>query len=188
MQHDTFYKHHNLSVKKFLLSLSTKGVSINYISSTNVDFLRRVRSNSSLRKSILIFRFLEKHKIEPTTNQTYGALLKNLTLIRKFASGILVPKGYIWPVDSELYLQQHTSIVSDAHKKGLKVFVSEIVNDVSFSYNFSYDPMAECLSFIDNGNFSVDGVLSDFPVTPSAAISKFFFPTIDTFRTIVYIG
>ena len=99
--------------------------------------------------------------------------LKNLTFIKKFASGILVPKGYIWPVDKDLYLQPHTSLVSDAHKEGLQVFVSDLVNDVPFSYNFSYDPVAECLSFIDNGTFSVDGVLSDFPVTPSAATSKF---------------
>ncbi|XP_045827062.1 glycerophosphodiester phosphodiesterase GDPDL3-like [Trifolium pratense] len=173
VQHDTFYKHHNLSVEKFLLSLSTKGVSINYISSPNVDFLRRVRSKSVFKKTVTIFRFLEQYKIEPTTNKTYGALLKNLKFIRTFASGILVPKGYIWPVDSQLYLQQHTFLVSDAHKQGLKVFVSDIVNDVPFSYNFSYDPMAECLSFIDNGNFSVDGILSDFPVTPSAAINCF---------------
>jgi hypothetical protein len=112
---------------------------------------------------------------------TYGALLKNLKFIRTFASGILVPKGYIWPVDSQLYLQQHTSLVADAHKQRLKVFVSDLVNDVTFSYNFSYDPMAECLSFIDNGNFSVDGILSDFPVTPTAAISKFCFLSIDRF-------
>ncbi|KAL5077424.1 hypothetical protein RYX36_016408 [Vicia faba] len=173
VQHDRFYKHHNLSVEKFLHSLSTKQVSISYISSPNADFLRRVRSNSGLKKPVTIFRFLELHEIEPTTNKTYGALLKNLEFIRTFASGILVPKGYIWPVDSELYLHKHTSLVSDAHKQGLKVFVSDIVNDVTFSYNFSYDPLAECLSFIDNGDFSVDGILSDFPVTPSVAINCF---------------
>ncbi|XP_028059376.1 glycerophosphodiester phosphodiesterase GDPDL3-like [Camellia sinensis] len=37
----------------------------------------------------------------------------------------------------------------------------------------SYNPVAEYLSFIDNGNFSVDGVLSNFPITPSAAIACF---------------
>ncbi|KAJ1441303.1 PLC-like phosphodiesterase, TIM beta/alpha-barrel domain superfamily [Sesbania bispinosa] len=173
VQHDTFYKQQNLSVENFLRSLSTKRVSVNYISSPDADFLKRVRSNFSPRTTSLIFRFLEQYKIEPATKQTYGALLKNLTFIRTFASGILVPKGYIWPVDSDLYLQPHTSLVSDAHKQGLQVFVSELVNDVPFSYNFSYDPQAECLSFIDNNAFSVDGVLSDFPVTPSAAINCF---------------
>ncbi|XP_061360954.1 glycerophosphodiester phosphodiesterase GDPDL3-like [Gastrolobium bilobum] len=172
VQHDTFFKQQNLSVENFLVSLSTKQVSVNYISSPDLDFLRRVRSSFSPRTS-LIFRFLEQDKIEPTTNQNYGALLKNLTFIKTLASGILVPKGYIWPVDSDLYLLPHTSLVSDAHKEGLQVFVSDLVNDVPFSYNFSYDPLAECLSFIDSATFSVDGVLSDFPVTPSAAINCF---------------
>lgn len=174
MQHDTFFKQQNLSVESFLHSLSTKPVSINYISSPDVDFLRRVRSNFGSKTTGQIFRFLEQDKIEPATNQTYGALLKNLTFIRTFASGILVPKGYIWPVDASLYLQPHTSLVSDAHKVGLEVFASDFVNDVPFSFNYSYDPVAEYLQFIDNGDFSVDGVLSDFPITPSAAVGTLF--------------
>lgn len=189
MQHDTFFKQQNLSTENFLLSLSSKGVSVNYISSPDVDFLRRVRSSFSPGATRLIFRFLEQNKTEPATNQTYGALLKNLTFIRTFASGILVPKSYIWPVDSDLYLQPHTSLVSEAHKQGLQVFVSQLTNDIPFSYNFSYDPVAECLSFVDDGTFSVDGVLSDFPLTPSAAISKLSFPCIEMdVRTTVYSG
>ncbi|XP_027343894.1 glycerophosphodiester phosphodiesterase GDPDL3-like [Abrus precatorius] len=171
VQHDSFFKQQNLSVEKFLLSLSAKSVSVSYISSPDVDFLKRVRSSFSPGKTSLIFTILEQSKIESATKKTYGDLLKNLALIITFASGILVPKGYIWPVDSGLYLQPHTSLVSDAHKEGLQVFVSDLFNDVPFSYNFSFDPLPECLSFIDGGDFSVDGVLSDFPVTPSAAIN-----------------
>ncbi|GAU25096.1 hypothetical protein TSUD_257900 [Trifolium subterraneum] len=90
-----------------------------------------------------------------------------------FASGIIVPKGYIWPIDSSLYLQPHTTLVSDAHKAGLEVYASDFSNDVISSYNYSYDPLTEVLQFIDNGDFSVDGVLTDFPLTPSAAIDCF---------------
>ncbi|KAA8523598.1 hypothetical protein F0562_010021 [Nyssa sinensis] len=36
-----------------------------------------------------------------------------------------------------------------------------------------HNPVAEYLSFVDNGIFSVDGVLSDFPITPSEAIDCF---------------
>ncbi|KAB1224994.1 putative glycerophosphoryl diester phosphodiesterase 2 [Morella rubra] len=111
-------------------------------------------------------------QVEPSTYQTYGSLLKNLTFIKTFASGILVPKAHIWPVDGALYLQPHTSIVMDAHKEGLEVFTSDFANDIQISYNHSYDPVSECLSFIDNGDFSVDGVLTDFPVTPAEAIEK----------------
>jgi glycerophosphoryl diester phosphodiesterase len=96
----------------------------------------------------------------------------NFTFIKTFASGILIPKSYIWPLDASNYLQPHTSIVSDAHKAGLEVFVSEFYNDVPLSYNYSYDPVTEYLRFVDNGEFSVDGMLSDFPVTPSATIGK----------------
>ncbi|KAL2322737.1 hypothetical protein Fmac_027116 [Flemingia macrophylla] len=173
VQHDSFFKQQNLSVENFLQSLSAKRISVNYISSPDVDFLRRVRSIFSPGRTNLVFRILEQSKIEPTTNQSYGELLKNLTVIKAFASGILVPKGYIWPLDSGLYLQPHTALVTNAHKEGLKVFVSDLINDVPFSYNFSYDPVAEFLAFIDGSDFSVDGTLSDFPVTPAAAINCF---------------
>lgn len=122
----------------------------------------------------LVFRFLGQDETEPSTNQTYGSLLKNLTFIKTFASGILVPKGYIWPIDDTLYLLPHTSVVVDAHKEGLEVFASDFTNDVPFSFNHSYDPVTESLSFIDNGDFSVDGLLTDFPITQSEAIGKLF--------------
>ncbi|WJX59597.1 glycerophosphodiester phosphodiesterase [Trifolium repens] len=70
-----------------------------------------------------------------------------------------------------LYLQPHTSLVSDAHKVGLEVYASDFANDVVSSYSYSYDPLAEYLQFFDNGDFTVVGVLTDFPITPSAAIA-----------------
>ncbi|KAE9614757.1 putative glycerophosphodiester phosphodiesterase [Lupinus albus] len=172
IQHDAFYSQHNLSMRSFVLSVSRR-VIVNYISSPEVGFLRSITARFNPKTTKLVFRFLGQDDTEPSTNQTYGSLLKNLTFIKTFASGILVPKGYIWPVDASLYLQPHTSLVTDAHKLGLEVFASDFINDVPFSYNYSYDPVAECLQFIDNGNFSVDGLLSDFPVTPSEAVDCF---------------
>lgn len=170
VQNDAFFKGQKLSAARFL---SSHRVSVSYISSPEVGFLREIRSIRSYRTTTLIFRFLKQNEVEPTTNQTYGSLLKNLKFVKTFASGILVPKGYIWPTDPDLYLQPYTSVVPDAHKEGLQVFVSDLVNDFVLSYNYSYDPLAECLSFIDNNIFSVDGFLSDFPITPSAAINCF---------------
>lgn len=57
----------------------------------------------------------------------------------------------------------------DAHNQGLEIYASDFANDASIAYNYSYDPVSEYLSFIDNGVFSVDGVLTDFPITPSEA-------------------
>ncbi|XP_008782908.2 glycerophosphodiester phosphodiesterase GDPDL3-like [Phoenix dactylifera] len=172
IQHDMFYRQHNLSMRSYLLSLS-KRVILSYVSSPEVIFLSSIAGTFKRTKTKFIFRFLDEATIEPSTNQTYGALLKNLTFIKTFASGILVPKQYIWPVTSDLYLQPYTSVVLDAHKEGLEVYASGFANDAQFSYNYSYDPLAEYLSFIDNGIFSVDGVLTDFPITASEAIGCF---------------
>ncbi|KAI4366178.1 hypothetical protein MLD38_022092 [Melastoma candidum] len=168
VQHDVFFTQHKLSMRSFVLSVA-RSTFVNYISSPEVAFLKSVASRISA-KTELIFRFLGQSDLEPSTNQTYGSFLKKLTSVKAFASGILVPKSYIWPVDAGNYLLPSTTLVNDAHKAGLIVFAADFANDVPFSYNFSYDPVAETLSFIDNGAFSVDGVLTDFPITPSEAI------------------
>ncbi|XP_040998035.1 glycerophosphodiester phosphodiesterase GDPDL3-like [Juglans microcarpa x Juglans regia] len=172
VQYDAFFTQHNLSMTRFVLSVSRR-VKVDYISSPEVAFLTRIASGFQPTTTKLVFRFLGRDEIEPSTSQTYGSLLKNLTFVKTFASGILVPKDYIWPVDATLYLQPRTSVVADAHKAGLEVFASDFVNDVPLSYNYSHDPISEYLSFVNNADFSVDGVLSDFPITPSEAIACF---------------
>uniref|UniRef100_A0A6N2M7P1 glycerophosphodiester phosphodiesterase n=1 Tax=Salix viminalis TaxID=40686 RepID=A0A6N2M7P1_SALVM len=163
IQHNAFYEQRNLSMRSYVLSLS-RSVVINHLSSPEASFLGSVANRLNLNITKLVFRFLEANAIELSTNQTYDSLSKNFTFIKTFASELHMASGY---------LQPHTSIVSDAHKAGLEVFVSEFYNDVPLSYNYSYDPVAEYLNFVDNGDFSVDGVLSDFPITPSAAIDCF---------------
>ncbi|CAN8268935.1 unnamed protein product [Cochlearia groenlandica] len=172
IQNNDFYTRHNLSMRNFVFSLSRR-MKVNFISSPEIGFLRSMKKYVKPNVTKLIFRFLKQDQIDPFTNQSYGSLAKNLSYIRTFSSGILVPKYYIWPVDSDLYLQPHTSLVTDAHREGLQVFASEFANDYVISYNYSFDPTNEYLSFIDNGNFSVDGFLSDFPVTPYRAINCF---------------
>lgn len=172
IQHDAFYTQHKLSMRSYVLSISRK-LRVSYISSPEVGFLRSITTRFNPKITKLVFRFLDQGDTDPSTNQTYGSLLKNLTFIKTFASGILVPKGYIWPIDAAGYLQPHTTLVSDAHKAGLEVYASDFANDIVSSFNYSYDPLAEYLQFIDNGDFSVDGVLTDFPITPSEAIDCF---------------
>ena len=159
-------------MRSFVLSVLKRTI-VDYISSPEVNFLRGIYARKPSRTK-LIFRFLGRDEVEPSFNHTYDSLLSNLTFIKTFASGILVPKSYIWPLDSDGYLLPHTSVVLDAHREGLEVFSSGFANDDPFAYNYSYNPVAEYLSFVDNGEFSVDGVLSDFPITPSAAIGKSF--------------
>ncbi|XP_076958066.1 glycerophosphodiester phosphodiesterase GDPDL3-like [Bidens hawaiensis] len=166
IQHDVFYRQHNLSMRSYVLAASRK-FGIKYISSPEVNFLRSIVKKFNPKTTKLVFRFLRPGDTEPTTNQTYRSLLRNLTLITTFAQGIIVPKTYIWPVSSDFYLQPATTLVTDAHKAGLEVFASDMANDVQLAYNYSYDPALEYLQYVDNGVFSVDGVLSDNPITPS---------------------
>ena len=147
LQHDVFYSQHNLSMRNFVIATAKRG-HVKYISSPEVDFLKSIVTRFRSRAIKLVFRFLEVDQTEPTTNQTYGSLLKNLTYIKTFASGVLVPKSYIWPVE-DLYLQPSTSLVLDAHKEGLEVFTSDFMNDVPFADNYSHDLVSKYLSFVD---------------------------------------
>ncbi|KAF8106349.1 hypothetical protein N665_0143s0019 [Sinapis alba] len=172
VQHDAFYVQQNLSIASFLISVS-RTVSIDYISSPEVNFFTKIAGRFGRDGPIFVFQFLGTEDFEPTTNRTYGSILSNLTFVKTFASGILVPKSYILPLDDKQYLQPPTSLVQDAHKAGLQVYVSGFANDIDIAYNYSSDPVSEYLSFVDNGDFSVDGVLSDFPITASSSIDCF---------------
>lgn len=171
VQYSMFFEDHKLSMIQYVLS-TAKSVILDYISSPEVEFLRKLKLGLQRNNSKLVLRFLDKEDIEPSTNRTYGILLKNLTFVKSFASGILVPKNYIWALDDSLYLQTPTTLVQDAHKAGLEVYASDFANDeYAMSYNYSYDPVREYLQFLDNTDFAVDGVLTDFSVTASEAIA-----------------
>lgn len=77
----------------------------------------------------------------------------------------------------------------DAHDFGLKIYADGFANDVALSYNYSYDPLAEYLSFVDNDAFSVDGVLTDYPITASEAIGEpLFFALSNSLSEYYYLG
>ncbi|CAL9075451.1 unnamed protein product [Musa textilis] len=170
VQYSIFFKEHKQDVATYITAASEQMV-IDYISSPEIAFLKSLNGKLTRRKTKLIFRFLEVDDVEPSTKQTYKALLNDLSTIKSFASGILVPKSYIWPVNKDQYLDPHTSLVTDVHNLGLEVYASNFANDMPASYNYSFDPTAEYLQFIDNSNFSVDGVLTDFPSTASEAVA-----------------
>ncbi|XP_073004059.1 glycerophosphodiester phosphodiesterase GDPDL7-like [Typha latifolia] len=170
VQYNLFFKEHKLDVTEYI-SEASKQIRIDYISSPEISFLKGLNGKLRKGKTKLIFCFLDEDATEPSTNQTYSSLLKDLPTIKSFASGILVPKIYIWPVNKDQYLEPHTTLVTDAHSLGLEVYASGFANDFPASYNYSFDPTAEYLQFIDNSNFAVDGVLTDFPSTASEAIA-----------------
>ncbi|KAJ4963439.1 hypothetical protein NE237_023378 [Protea cynaroides] len=170
VQYDMFYTQQKLNVAAYI-ETATRKMGINYISSPEIGFLRSLSTKINKARTKLIFRFLDKNTVEPTTMQKYGSILMDLSSIKPFVSGILVPKNYIWPVNANNYLEAPTSLVTDAHKQGLEVYAAGFANDMPASFNYSYDPSAEYLQFIDNGGFSVDGFLTDFPPTASEAVA-----------------
>ncbi|KAL8152472.1 hypothetical protein V2J09_010232 [Rumex salicifolius] len=170
VQYEKFYNHHQMSPANFLKSYPNL-TKIQYISSPETGFLRSINSEIDKTKTKLIFRFLTPEEIEPTTRKLYAILLRNLKVIKEFASGILVPKEYIVPTSKDKYLQSPTTLVNDAHKLGLEVYASGFANDIPASYNYSYDPTLEYLQFVDDPKFSVDGVITDFAATASEAIA-----------------
>ncbi|XP_044464339.1 glycerophosphodiester phosphodiesterase GDPDL7-like [Mangifera indica] len=173
VQYDTFYSQHNLSVVDSLQKSVRVGV-INYISSPEIGFLKDISGMVNKARTKLIFMFLNPDEVEPTTNKKYSEIMKNLAAIKSFASGIVVPKNYIFPVNSETgYLDPPTTLVTEAHEEGLEVYASGFVNDAQLSYNYSYDPSDEYLRFIDNSQFAVDGFITDFPPTASESIACF---------------
>ncbi|KAL7230969.1 hypothetical protein ACSBR2_009277 [Camellia fascicularis] len=170
VQYSSFYALHKLNPALYVQNLLQTTL-VEFVSSPEIGFLKSMKGKVGKSKAQFIFMFLEENAVEPTTNQTYGSLLKDLSTIKLFASGILVPKGYIWPVNAQMYLEAPTTVVADAHKAGLEVYAYNFANDQMASYNYSYEPTAEYLQYIDNSQFSVDGFLTDYPSTASEAIA-----------------
>ncbi|KAF0895979.1 hypothetical protein E2562_018118 [Oryza meyeriana var. granulata] len=171
IEHDIFYRQHGFDMTKYILSTS-RSADVKYISSCELGFLQGISGRVN-RNTKLVFRFLDAASSDPSSNQTYGSLLSNLTFIKTVASGIMVPKEYIWPVTANNYIQPPKSVVRDAHNAGLEIYASDFANDRVIPYNYSYDPLEEYLHFVGSDNFSVDGVLTEHPLTAAAAIGCF---------------
>ncbi|KAM7508312.1 hypothetical protein LguiA_018765 [Lonicera macranthoides] len=172
VEYDMFYNQHKLSAARYIQD-SAQYWTPQYISSPEIGFLRAMDRKVDKKKTKLIFKFNKKDMVEPTTKETYGDILGKLPTIKSFASGILVHKDYIWQVSPNNYLTSPTTLVADAHREGLEVFVFGLQNDGYMSYNCSYDPIKEYLNFVGSSDFAVDGVLTEFPSTASEAIECF---------------
>ncbi|CAI0427420.1 unnamed protein product [Linum tenue] len=167
-----FFSEHKMNMEDFIRQVPL--TSKHCLSSPEIGFLKAMSDRKLPAGLKLYFAFHGKDAVEPTTKKTYGSIASDLAALKPIVAGIVVPKDYIWPVDKSNYLvAQPTTLVTDAHKLGLEVYASGFANDNVLVYNYSYDPMAEYLNFISNGQFSVDGLITDFPPTATDAIMCF---------------
>ncbi|KAL3675257.1 hypothetical protein R1sor_025205 [Riccia sorocarpa] len=175
LESPSFFEEHGLNMTSYLLDfLSSPNVlPPDFLSASEITILKDLQSAARAARTKVIFKFLDETATEPTTGQTYGTLLGNLSDVATFAAGILVPKGYIWPRNgNETSLEQHTTLVDDAHSANLEIYAYNFLNDeYPAPYNYSFDPITEILYFIEKYNFSVDGLFTDFPTTASQAIA-----------------
>lgn len=170
LQYEAFYNQRGIKLVDNVQEL-LRLYKIDFVSSPEIGFLKTI--NGKVKKGTkVVFQLLNADDVEPTTKQPYSTIVKDLTKIKSYASGIVVPKQYIWPVKPDKYLGPPTTLVSDAHKQGLEVYASGFANDYFSSYNYNYDPSAEYLQFIEKGE-SVDGIVTDFAPTAFNAIGKF---------------
>ncbi|XP_061365835.1 glycerophosphodiester phosphodiesterase GDPDL7-like [Gastrolobium bilobum] len=170
VQYEAFYNEHGVKLVDNVLEI-LKLYQIDFVSSPEIGVLRSI--NGKVNKATkVVFQLLHANDVEPTTKQPYGTIVKDLAAIKAFASGIMVPKEYIWPVKADKYLGPPTTLVTDAHKLGLEVYASGFANDFFSSYSYNYDSTAEYLKFIENGD-TVDGFVTDFAPTASNALACF---------------
>ncbi|XP_049382620.1 glycerophosphodiester phosphodiesterase GDPDL6-like isoform X1 [Solanum stenotomum] len=171
-EYATFYNQHKLSLLDHMKQLVETKKDITYISSPEIGFLKSMGPVVHGLKTKLMFKFpIDRNAVEPTTNEPYASLLTKLPMIKTFATGIVVPREFIWPVNKARYLEPSTNLVADAHKQGLEVFAYGFANDNYLPHNYSYDVQREYLQFVDNSKFAVDGVVTDFPTSASTAIA-----------------
>ncbi|KAH7373438.1 hypothetical protein KP509_17G055800 [Ceratopteris richardii] len=170
----SFFSEHELNMSSYVQSLMAD-MPVDFISAPDVAFLQGVQTGapSNITKFVLKIRGL--NETEASTNLTYETLLKNFSTVATYASGILVPKEYIWPVDIETgYLGIESTLIADAHAAGLAVYGYDFINDpLTPTYNYSFDPVREYLQFVTSTGHHIDGFLTDFPTTASEAIACF---------------
>ena len=173
VQYPTFYSQNNFDVGSAIAE-QLLGTPIAYLSSPEVGFLKDVQ-NILTNSTVFVLKFRTKDEIEPSTNQTYGSLLNNLTSISAFASGILVPKDYIWSVNNDSgYLVSDSGLISKAHNANLAIYAYDFVNELfqPSIYNYSFNPVLEYLQYAPSTGPNVDGFFTDFPITASKALGK----------------
>lgn len=91
--------------------------------------------------------------------------------IKKNANAVAVDRESIVQQNSGFFTEGVTQVVDEMHAENISVYVTPIRNEFVF-FNFDYlsDPYLQLATYV---SLHVDGVITEFPATASAYMSKF---------------
>lgn len=91
--------------------------------------------------------------------------------IKKNANAVVVERETIVQQNSGYFTTAFTKVVDEMHAANLSVYVSRLRNEYLFlSLDYLADPYLELATF---ASLNVDGVVTDYPATASAFMSKY---------------
>jgi len=90
--------------------------------------------------------------------------------IKKFADSVNVLRSSIL-MSRDSFLSSSSYVVNEMHEANITVYVSEFRNEfMTLAFDFYSDPIIELSTYITG--IGVDGVVTEFPATASAYLSK----------------
>ncbi|MED6113856.1 hypothetical protein PIB30_074739 [Stylosanthes scabra] len=153
VQYEEFYTQRGVKFEDRVVELVSQ-YQMSYVSSPEIGFLKSINGKVS-KTSRIIFQLLGANETEPTTKQTYGTIVKDLVAIKSYASGIMVPKEYIWPVKADNYLGLPTTL-GDSVDGVVTDFPATASNAIAcFANNQSLPQKGPTLIISNNGATSV---------------------------------
>lgn len=118
-------------------------------------------SNQNFQKVLLI-----KETISAAPNMTVGE-------IKKYADAVSIRRASMIK-GSDSFTTSFTTVVDDMHAANITVYAFPFRNEfVSLAFDFFSDPMMEIATYLAHDGLGVDGVMTEFPATANAYLSKF---------------
>lgn len=90
--------------------------------------------------------------------------------IKQFANAINVIRSSLMAYDGA-FISHYTDVTTEMHKSNISVYVSVLRNEfTTIAYDFFSDPIVEIATFV--GGIGVDGLITEYPATARAYLSK----------------
>lgn len=152
------------------LSIVEATISALNMSSYN-NMTDRIMIQSDESAVLMEFKQLTKFKLVYFADETAISIPDStIEEIKTFSHAVVLKRNVIFPA-SQSFLVGETHIVQRMHLYNMSVFVFLLRNEfASLAFDYLSDPTMEIHSFVTDAK--VDGLITDFPATASAYLSK----------------